>query len=232
MGKGAQGMNRTKIDWADWSWNPVSGCLGPNNDGAHCSYCYAKRIAERFRGGKAFPNGFEPTWHPERLDEPAKVKAPSRIFVGSMTDMGAPWIERKWMNAVLAAVECCPQHMFIFLTKQPDGFLRYDWPKNAWLGVTVTDNEEGPPLRFLWRHVRRLVSFEPLLAPPLGDWAGWLDFLQWAIIGAQTGPRAIAPQREWIADLLKYLDYYKVPVFMKNNLRPYWDGEWRQEWPK
>lgn len=34
---------KTKIDWADATWNPVTGCLHG------CEYCYARRIAERFR---------------------------------------------------------------------------------------------------------------------------------------------------------------------------------------
>lgn len=36
--------NKTKIDWADATWNPVTGCLHG------CEYCYARRIAERFGG--------------------------------------------------------------------------------------------------------------------------------------------------------------------------------------
>lgn len=35
---------KTKIDWCDVSWNPVTGCLHG------CEYCYARRIAERFGG--------------------------------------------------------------------------------------------------------------------------------------------------------------------------------------
>lgn len=38
----------TKIDLADASWNPVTGCLHG------CEYCYARRIAERF-GSKMQP---------------------------------------------------------------------------------------------------------------------------------------------------------------------------------
>lgn len=34
--------SKTKIDWCDSSWNPVTGCLHG------CEYCYARRIAERF----------------------------------------------------------------------------------------------------------------------------------------------------------------------------------------
>lgn len=36
--------NKTKIDWCDSTWNPVTGCLHG------CEYCYARRIAERFGG--------------------------------------------------------------------------------------------------------------------------------------------------------------------------------------
>lgn len=34
--------SKTKIDWCDSSWNPVTGCEH------RCPYCYAKGIAERF----------------------------------------------------------------------------------------------------------------------------------------------------------------------------------------
>lgn len=37
-------MNKTGIEWTDFTWNPVTGCL---ND---CDYCYAKTIADRFGG--------------------------------------------------------------------------------------------------------------------------------------------------------------------------------------
>lgn len=37
-------MNKTKIEWADYTWNPVTGCLHG------CKYCYARKIANRFGG--------------------------------------------------------------------------------------------------------------------------------------------------------------------------------------
>lgn len=30
-------MNKTKIEWCDSTWNPVTGCLH------NCNYCYARR---------------------------------------------------------------------------------------------------------------------------------------------------------------------------------------------
>lgn len=35
-------MYKTKIDWCDSSWNPVTGCFHD------CEYCYARKIANRF----------------------------------------------------------------------------------------------------------------------------------------------------------------------------------------
>jgi Bacteriophage protein gp37 len=37
-------VNNTKIEWADDTWNPVTGCLHG------CEYCYARKIAKRFAG--------------------------------------------------------------------------------------------------------------------------------------------------------------------------------------
>lgn len=45
-------MNRTNIDYCDLTWNLWTGCLHG------CPYCYAKRIAERFRAR----NGAEHVW--------------------------------------------------------------------------------------------------------------------------------------------------------------------------
>lgn len=39
-------MNKSKIEWTNYTWNPVTGCFH------NCSYCYARKIAERF--GLAF----------------------------------------------------------------------------------------------------------------------------------------------------------------------------------
>ena len=37
-------MQKTKIEWCDMTWNPVTGCLHG------CPYCYARGIANRFGG--------------------------------------------------------------------------------------------------------------------------------------------------------------------------------------
>jgi hypothetical protein len=72
--KGKPTFNRTNdhVDWAAWTWNPVTGCLH------NCRYCYAREIAETNPNLKEFyPAGFTPLFHHERLDAPANTKVPN-----------------------------------------------------------------------------------------------------------------------------------------------------------
>src|SRR5450759_1289765 len=67
-------FNRTEgegISWADWSWNPVTGCLHG------CNYCYAREIATSKRSRDTYPVGFTPLFHPERLDAPKNTRVPA-----------------------------------------------------------------------------------------------------------------------------------------------------------
>ena len=122
-------MEKTKIDWADSTWNPVTGCLHG------CEYCYAKRIARRF-GDKAaegvtirnqyiklkdepYPYGFDPTFHRYRLDRPKIWTKARNIFVCSMADLFGEWVPDEWINTVFAACLEAPQHNYLFLTKNP-----------------------------------------------------------------------------------------------------------------
>ncbi len=42
--KGGDGMNRSRIEWCDHTWNPITGCRHG------CPYCYARRMSSRFSG--------------------------------------------------------------------------------------------------------------------------------------------------------------------------------------
>ena len=99
-------MNKTKIDWADYTWNPFTGC---KND---CEYCYARKISMRFKGH------FDPEFHTERLYQPQKLKKPSRIFVGSMGEIG--YADVNGIERVIQTCKECPQHTFLFLTREPE----------------------------------------------------------------------------------------------------------------
>lgn len=69
----------------------------------------------------------------------------------------------------------------------------------------------GGPLRCDARdHIQDLPTTD-LEAPTL-------DGIDWVIIGAQTGPGAAPPKREWVENILTAAAYARVPVFVKDNL--------------
>jgi protein gp37 len=224
-------VNKSKIEWCDYTWNPVTGCL------YGCEYCYARRFAERGLGeyGK-HPKGerFLPRFHPERLDEPQKVKKPSRIFVGSMTDMFGYWSDSHVILAVLLAAGDAPWHTYLWLTKNPSHMANFApfWSEIDWVGATVTHQDDIPNvLRRLERIPDagvRFISFEPLLnAISLPHYAA--EIIDWIIIGAQTGPGAVQPSYQRVGEITKFADAHNIPVFIKNNI-----VEWpvmRQEFP-
>ncbi len=90
-------MNRTKIEWCDWTWNPIVGC-SPASVG--CANCYAAAIARRF----GMPWG-RPRFFSERLGEPSRVKKPGRIFVCSMSDVGHERVCPLWRAEIRKAIE-------------------------------------------------------------------------------------------------------------------------------
>jgi len=45
-------MAKSKIEWTEYSWNPVSGCT-PISEG--CQNCYAKRMSKRLAGRCGYP---------------------------------------------------------------------------------------------------------------------------------------------------------------------------------
>src|SRR5262245_47723476 len=109
------------IEWALWSWNPVTGCLH------NCPYCYARDIATLVPTASAFPNGFAPTLCPYRLKAPHNTSFPEakaadwighkNVFVCSMADLFGRWVPAEWIEAVLTEIRAAPQWNFLFLTK-------------------------------------------------------------------------------------------------------------------
>ena len=226
-------MNKTKIEWTDFTYNPISGCS------KRCFYCYAWRLAKgRLRKfylsnpnvapGCDPDDPFSPRFWPGRLDEPCTLRRPSKIFVCSMGELFDPRVPDEWIEEVLAVARFCERHTFQFLTKQPQRAAQFDFPSNAWVGVTATDdfmesNVTIARLRAIQAPVR-FISYEPLLdaIPSVPCWVNWI------IIGAMTGPGAIKPEPEWVQHLIDLADAAGIPVFLKDNLG--WK-EPRQEWP-
>lgn len=222
-------MNHTRIDWADYSWNPVTGCMHG------CDYCYAKRIAERFNG----PDGFKPAFHEDRLSEPLWVKKPSRIFVCSMADLFGDWVPQDWITRVQNAAYAAPQHQYLFLTKNPKRYhdlLHGNVQPNWWLGQTVTTKDEALDEMVGGLHCagwHTWISVEPLFE----DVADCIPYrgIDWLVIGAMTGPgsKKRQPDFKWVLDLSSQALQHGVPLFQKQSLSHFWpEGKTIQEYPK
>lgn len=239
-------MDKTKIEWAQSTWNPVRGCLHG------CEYCYARKIANRFSAGwenltekklhildnplrglrvdiakgriEPYPYGFQPTFHRYRLDEPQKWKKPKTIFVCSMADLFGKWVPDSWIEEVFAACEKAPQHRYLFLTKNPKRYVEYGVPinENIWYGTTITNCADSDRFNYLPAFCNTFVSAEPIL----GDFAKKANVMfrqiNWIIIGAETGNRKdrVIPRKEWIDNICNEADINNVQVFMKDSLIP------------
>jgi protein gp37 len=211
-------MNRTAIEWTDFSWNPVTGCR------RGCKYCYARGAARRF--GKTF----EPELHPDRLDQPQRRKAPAKIFVCSMADLFGPWVPNDWIFSVIDAASRARRHTFQFLTKYPERLADFAFPKNAWVGVSATNFADSDRAAIAMRRIKATVKFmsaEPMLGH-VGIFHSWRP--DWLIIGRQTGPGPQpAPPEGAVEHLTLSADTFGVPVFHKPSLG---DGFDRRDFPE
>lgn len=110
---------RTKIEWTDATWNPVTGCtkISPG-----CAHCYAEVMARRQAGRNGYPadEPFRVTLRPERLEEPLRWRKPRRIFVCSMADLFHDQVPEKFIAKVFAIMDLARQHTYLVLTKRPE----------------------------------------------------------------------------------------------------------------
>lgn len=180
--------DKTKIEWTDATWNPVTGCTHVSEG---CDHCYAESIATRFAGTPAYPDGFEVTLRPDKLDQPLRWKRPRRIFVNSMSDLFHSEVPDEYIAEVFAVMALAPQHTFQVLTKRPGRMrsllasglfqrqveelassragriVNAPWPlPNVWIGTSVESQQWADvriPLLLDTPAVVRFLSCEPLL---------------------------------------------------------------------
>ena len=213
-------MMKKGIEYADKSWNPYSGCRAVN-DRKKCAVgkrCWAYKMARRMKGrfGYSLINPFQPTFHPDTLNDPLKRKTPTRYDSCFMGDIA--YCKKAYLKMILDVVRLSPRHIFYFLTKQPDMLAKkgLEFPDNAWLGVTVNRQDD------VWRIDELLkieatndwVSFEPVYTDIEISLAG----IDWVVIGAQSNPE-IQPLKQWVKSIINLADNLDIPLFIKPNLK-------------
>ncbi len=162
--------DKTGIEWANATWNPVTGCAKVS---AGCKNCYAEREWPRMTklvpayAGREFT---DVRTHADRLDQPLRWKKPRKIFVNSMSDLFHEAVPDDFIDYVFVIMAIADHHVFQILTKRPERMLEYfsakdrlehikeaahrihgdideeyivsRWPlPNVWLGVSVENQE-------------------------------------------------------------------------------------------
>ncbi|HUT28392.1 MAG TPA: phage Gp37/Gp68 family protein [Sedimentisphaerales bacterium] len=208
---------KSKIEWTESTWNPVTGCTKIS---IGCRHCYAERFALRLQaaGSRNYANGFQVTLHPHVLKMPLRWRQPRTIFVNSMSDLFHRGVDSDFIRKVFAVMVEASHHRFQVLTKRSYRLLQLSaelpWPQNVWMGVTV----ENADYAFRIDHLRqtpaaiKFISFEPLLGPvPNVD----LEGIDWVIVGGESGPGARPMQAEWATDIRDQCLAAGVPFFFK-----------------
>jgi len=209
---------KSRIEWTEQTWNPVTGCtkISPG-----CKHCYAEAMSCRLQamGTHGYENGFELMLLPERLAEPAQRKKPTIYFVNSMSDLFHENVPDSYIDQVFDVIRATPQHTYQILTKRAPRMARYfktrRSPDNAWLGVSVENRKHGVPRIDQLRKVKariRFLSVEPLLED-IG--AVNLHNIDWVIVGGESGPKARPMQSQWVENIKRQCHTQKVDFFFK-----------------
>lgn len=197
-------MNKTGIEWTDYSWNPVTGCKH------ECEYCYAKAISHRFK------RSWNPEFHESRIKQPIMKDKSQRIFVCSMADLFGEWVNSEWIEKVLDIARLCKQHTFQFLTKNPERYLQFEFSNNCWLGASATDQAMYDRAMNVFDELDASVKY--LSCEPLLDKIELSKPVDWLIIGACSYPKKSQPEQEWVLGMIRVAQSHEIPVFLKPNL--------------
>ena len=123
--------DKSKIEWTDATWNPITGC---SRVSAGCVHCYAEHLAAtrlKFHPSRKGLTNRRGRWNGEVrlneqwLDQPMRWKRPQRIFVCAHSDLFYDKIPEAWIDKVFAVMAMSPQHIFQVLTKRPKRMLTY-----------------------------------------------------------------------------------------------------------
>ena len=208
---------KTKIEWTECSWNPITGCTKISGGGAHC---YAATLTRRLVAmhNPRYKNGFNVTVHEDLIELPKKWKTPRKIFVNSMSDIFHESVPDDIILRIFATMNACPQHIFQVLTKRPERLAqlndRINWTPNIWMGVTIENN------KYLYRAdllrkcnaKLRFISAEPLIGE-INDIN--LEQIDWLIVGGESGSQARPMDASWVRALRDKAQTEKVAFFFK-----------------
>ena len=204
------------------TWNPFTGCR------FDCSYCWAKALSKG-KLAASYPNGFVPTFHPERVNR--KFKVGDFVFVSSMGDIS--FIKLEDYDQINTVILKFPETKFLLQTKHPDIFVcGYPFPENTYHGLTLETNRlvpmskaPSPENRYqimtLDKHPHKFLSIEPIMDFDLVILATWVMDINPEIveIGADNYRNGL-PEPSWdkVNKLIDILTLRGIKVIQKDGL--------------
>ena len=215
-------MENSNISWTNNTFNPWIGCTKVSPG---CLHCYAESLMDtrrkRVKWGRGNPRSRTSAeywkqpmrWNKQAAAEGKRIK----VFCASLADVFDGEVADAWRDDLFTLIRNTPNLDWQLLTKRPENAVRYaagiQWPQNAWLGVSVEDQERAgraeiiaqvpAPVRFL--------SCEPLLGPVKLN----LNGIGWVIVGGESGPGCRPMQKEWVIDIHDQCRAANVPFFFK-----------------
>ena len=212
----------SKIEWTNITWNPITGC---NKKSEGCRNCYAETMHNRLRamGQKKYRFPFENVIF--NYDELGRFLGdkPKMIFVNSMSDTFNEKITDGQIDKILDVCRKYPQHIFQILTKRPERLMRFCYPPNVWLGVTVESAEHLD--RIKWLKLADTATVKFLSCEPLLSDLGMLNLsgINWVICGGESGHNARPVNPQWVRNIKNQCKKQDVPFFFKQwgEYRPY-----------
>jgi len=198
------------------TWNPIKGKCPYD-----CGYCYMKKW------GLAAP-------HELRDNELKTNLGQDRvIFIGSSTDIWHPTVENGWIAAIR---DHCKKYdnSYLFQSKNPERFLKWDFPQKTILATTIETNRAGLTQMFSAptspfgraralssvKNVQKMVSIEPIMDFCVNELEGLVSMIepQLVTIGADSQGHGLPePKPERILNLVYQLAKF-TKVLLKDNL--------------
>jgi len=211
-----------------YTFNPIAGCTHD------CKYCWAKSLNARY--GRTFEPQFREHYLKDKMPNDG-----SWIFVGSMGDIGCDGVPEEWREKLYDFIEHDKSNnIFLLQSKNPSVFTanreRLEYIKHKIvLGTTLETTEETPwsvapdpfsravSLSYMKHNhgYRTFLSLEPLSDFDVGCMSSWIKEIKPEAIeiGLENYTHfTTKPSDEKILKLLDFLDDYKIPYLLKENL--------------
>ena len=232
--------DKTKIEWADSTFNPWEGCQKVS---PACDNCYAEARNSRFGGGTApnwgphaprrrtsITNWRKPIqWQRQAKEFHAAHGRRRRVFCASLADVFDNAVDPSWRMDLWQLIELTPDLNWMLLTKRPQNIGKMLPPPpiwdemrdHVWLGATCEDAER------MWQNIYHIIghgaahtfiSYEPALGPLNGLWKH-LDLrgggIDWVIAGGESGPNARPSNVGWFISVRDACQWAGVPFLFK-----------------